>query len=209
MQFLGEYIVLVCGKTKVLLKRVEKGVKKRFSQTKKREKEDKTMNRGNRAFALTVVAIIAVFLLQSNLWGAAGQENPYELNPNASGTKYSGPLTVFFSEGTLDNIGNCIEGSSYVYFFVRLNKGMRYYTYAYDAGNLCNGYEFWVPAFQTFIEETLIPDICTTDSSLCPTFDNGRVALKSLTNNYERIYYDDEDNFMGCFIADIVIAVME
>ena len=163
------------------------------------------MNKGIRAFGLTFVAIIAVFLMQSNLWGAAGQENPYELNPNASGTKYSGPLTVFFSEGTFS--GDCGEGSSNVYFFVRLNQGMRYYTYAYDAGTLCNGYEFWVLAFQTFIEESLILDICTTSS--CPTFDNGSVALKSLTNNYERIYDDMEDNFMGCFIADIVIAVKE
>ena len=204
MQFLEEYIVLVRGKAKVLLKRVGKGVKNRFSQTKKREKEDKTMNKGNRAFALTVVAIIAVFLMQSNLWGAAGQENHYQTEPNASGTKYAGPLAAHFvfSHAGFDEYNVPIDYYG-TYFFVRLSKGNSYYVYSYYAGVLQEGYEYWVPAFWEFIDDTLLQDPRVCAAEPCPTFENGRAALKAVKDPVYNVGGSDP----SFFIADIEIVV--
>jgi hypothetical protein len=169
---------------------------------KNENEEERIMKNIRETLSLVLMAVIAVFLLQAQVWGAAGEENQYELNPNAAGTKYSGPLTVYFECVLNENTGQCSDEVSHVYFFVRLNQGMRYNIYSYDAGELQNGYDYWVPAFHTFIEKRFIPDICTAD---CPTFADGRVALKSVTNNIPLQNGVDP----SCFIADIVIAVQQ
>jgi len=165
----------------------------------------KKMKMRNVVFSLILVVGIALSLFLGQAWGWGGVTNPYGVDPTAAGTKYSGPLTIYFEcVPLLDKKGNVINPCSadvyHLYFFVRLNQGNNFYDYSYDAGVVPHENLAEINAFRDFIEKKLIPDICTI--SPCPSFANGRVALQSVTNNY---YYFDLEPYY--FIADIVIAV--
>ncbi len=165
------------------------------------------MKMRNMVFSLILVVGIALFLIQGQAWGFGGVENPFGINPKAAGIQYSGPLTIHFQcVPVLDKKGNVINPCSpdvnHMYFFVRLIEGKNSYFYSYDAGVVPFDNQSMLDAFHTFIETKLIPDICSI--SPCPTFANGGVALKSVTNNFF-----DLDFPPGYFIADIVIAVKQ
>jgi hypothetical protein len=152
------------------------------------------MKMRNVAFSLILVVGIAFSLIQGQAWGWGGVTDPYEVNPKAHGTQYSGPLSVY-----LEPVGN---NSVHMYFLVSLSHKKDSYFYSWDVGPVDYTQQSLLEAFHTFIETKLIPDICTV--SPCPTFDDGRVALKSITDNF---YYSWVPGTF--FIADIVIAVKQ
>jgi hypothetical protein len=167
--------------------------------------EDIIMKKSKVTLGLILMALMAAFLVQPQLWGYGGVENPFGINPNAPGTKYSGPLTIYFQcVPILDRKGNvinpCNPNVNHMYFFVRLNQGSNYYHYSYDAGVVPYDNASMLAAFHEFIETKLIPDL--GGASAWQTFDNGGVALKSVANGFY-----DLDFSPGYFIADIVIAV--
>jgi len=165
------------------------------------------MKMRNVAFSVILMVAIAFSLIQGEAWGWGGVENPYGVNPTAAGTQYSGPLTVYLQcVPILDKKGSvinpCRPDVIHMYFFVRLSQGNNFYHYSYDAGVVSYDQQSLLDAFHTFIKMKLIPDICKI--SPCPTFENGGVALKSITNNV--LGFDLEPYY---FIADIVIAVKQ
>jgi hypothetical protein len=171
------------------------------------DREEITMKKSIGVLGFVVMSLITVLLVQSQLWGYGGVGNPFEISPNAAGTKYSGPLTIYFEcVPILDRKGNvinpCDPNVNHMYFFVRLNQGGNYYHYSYDAGVVPYDNASMLAAFRAFIETKLIPDVCTT--SPCPTFENGGVALKQTSNVYYNLDFSP-----GYLIADIVIAVQQ
>ena len=165
------------------------------------------MKTRNVVFGLILLVGIVLSLFQGEAWGWGGVENPYGVDPRAAGIRYSGPLTVYLQcVPVLDKKGNvinpCRADVYHMYFFVRLTDGKNWYHYSYDVGEVPHENLAELDALHAFIETNLIPDICTT--SPCPTFADGRVALKSVTNNF---YYFDWPPYY--FIADIVIAVKQ
>jgi hypothetical protein len=165
------------------------------------------MNKKKRAFSVVVMAFIALFLAQSQAWSYGGVENPFGINPNAEGTKYSGTLTIHFQcVPILDRKGNvinpCDPDVNHMYFFARFNQGLNYYYYSYDAGVVPYDNASMLAAFREFIEMTLVSEVCTTTP--CPSFENGGVGLKSVSNGFS-----DTSVIPGYFIGDIVIAVKQ
>jgi hypothetical protein len=166
------------------------------------------MKKKQGVMSLVVMSGIILLLIQGQALGFSGETNPYGIDPKATGTQYSGPLTVYLEcvpilDKKGDVIAACDNDYIHMYFFVRLsdNKKNPYFC-SYDAGIVEWTQPALLDAFHKFIEIKFIPDICST--SPLPTFDNGRVALKSLTNQFPNTailpYY---------FIADIVIAVQQ
>lgn len=151
------------------------------------------MKMRNVVFSLILVVGLALTLIEGQAWGWGGVENPYDLQPKAKGTQYEGTLTIYF-EWTDDPFIN------HMYFFVRLEHHKKLYFYSYDAGLVPHESQAELEAFHEFIEATFIQEICTTSS--CPSFANGRVALRSLTESFYNL--DFEPSY---FIADIEIAV--
>lgn len=163
------------------------------------------MKKSREVLSVVFVFLIAVFLLQSQAWGFAGVEDTFGVEPNAAGTKYSGPLTIYFEcvpfyDGEGELVNPCPADVNHMYFFARLNQGNSFYHCSYDAGVVPYDYNSMVDAFRTFIEEKFIPKVCTT--SPCPTFGGGGVALKQVTRGFY-----DLNIIPGYFIANIVIAV--
>jgi hypothetical protein len=183
-------------------------ISKELKLTERLERRRVIMKKKERAFGLVLITGIIFLLVQGQAWGFADVPNPYGVDPKASGTQYSGPLTVYLEcVPILDKKGNVIEAcdpdSIHLYFFVRLTDSKKIpYFYSYDAGIVAWEHDSLLKAFHDFIEMKLIPNICST--SPLPTFENGRVGLKSFTNNFVNTvippYY---------LIADIVIAVQQ
>jgi hypothetical protein len=163
------------------------------------------MSKKKAAYSVVVMALVTLFLAQPQVLGFGGVENPFGINPNAQGTKYSGPLTIHFQcVPILDRKGKvvnpCDPSVNHMYLFARLNQGVNYYYYSYDAGVVPYDNASMLAAFHDFIEATLIPEVCTTTP--CPSFENEGVALKSVANAFS-----DTSVSPGYFIGDIVIAI--
>jgi hypothetical protein len=164
--------------------------------------------------ALVLCAAGVTFALVGSQAGDEG--SGIQTNPNAPGTKYEGPLTLYFSDGE--------DGSSDLNMFLRLRKGSTLYAFSGTA----SGVEVTLLteiqcAVENFVEQTVIPllyDDCTpctpADCALgsepdcelatCPT-----AWLKSV----DQVTGDNELEFPGCCnemvfgIMDVVIAVQD
>lgn len=121
------------------------------------------------------------------------------VDPNASGTKLFGPLTVYYER--LDRTG-CIYERTNMIFFVRLKKGTSIYGFSGRADSICTeDTTSQEQAIRAFFANTVIP-------YLFPTKPNAPFALKSVA----QIVADDQINFGGSpyfTTLDIEIAVKE
>jgi hypothetical protein len=151
------------------------------------------MKKAKKLFIVISLAAIALFLATSQAWALGGEPNPYGVDKKAAGDKYSGTVTIYFEETEVNNVYN-------MYFFARMSFKKNWYHFSYVIEAVPYELLPMLNAFHEFIEETLIEEICQAD--LCPSFENGRVALKDVSDQFYSFDYAP-----AYFIGDIVIAV--
>ena len=78
-------------------------------------------------FSIFILAFLIVFASQSAMAGCQVRPgfDPLDPDPQASGTKYVGPITVFYNK---NQIGD--ENDDQICWFVRLRKGQSLYSFA-------------------------------------------------------------------------------
>ena len=88
------------------------------------------------------------------------------INPNASGTKLTGPLTIYlpYSETPDYYSANCwasgVPYKSTMYFFIRLRKGSTLYPFSGQAPNICVAdINQQQAAIKAYIQTVVIPNI--------------------------------------------------
>lgn len=155
--------------------------------------------------AITMLLLLGVILsFYQEAIGALGTEVsigsiPLTINPNASGTKLSGPLTIYY-EMVAGNPLGCFMDTRNMHFFIRLRKGSTLSGFSgKGGGNVClenvNGQEQIIMNFiATKVMPTLFPD------KPYATF-----ALKSV----DQIVEDDGNGSPVFYILDIEIAVKD
>jgi hypothetical protein len=123
------------------------------------------------------------------------------LEGNAPGTKYSGPITIYFHEATFGD-----NPTSTMYYFMRFKKGNKLYAFAgftEDVDPLPVNLEGQVDIIADFINEIVVPVVEECELPNCPT-----ATLKSFSLDVSQ---EDppEGNPQGLFyyILDIEIGV--
>ena len=124
-------------------------------------------------------------------------------NANAPGTKYEGPLTIYFQEVT-DCDGNTTTN---MYLFLRLRKGWMPYVF----GDMIAGIDDITfrndpTVVESFFYDTvmpgLYPDLCPGD--FCPN-----AVLKAYTLDVTPSNDPGDGNGLTFYITDIVLAVQD
>ena len=154
------------------------------------------------SFILTMVFCFSqtAFALVGSQAGAGG-EGGITVYPNAPGTKYEGPLTIYYLPATS---GDTTKKN--MHFFMRLRKGSTLYQFSGIAENVVyTDANEQQARIEMFIEDTVIP-------FLYPGVDPAPLALlKSIDQKVE----DDPLSIPPCCgdmlfaIMDIVIAVQD
>jgi len=161
-------------------------------------------------YMILSLVIVFIFSVQSALAGCSvpGEEDPLDPDPQARGTKYTGPLVIYYDEnaaGTADD---------QICWFVRLRKGGTFYAFSGcdDGANISTNLEpdnFFSDAINLvknyFFPDVAIPAIydCSSEAETCP-----QAFLKS----YDQDVSDDDPPFEAdklFYALNITIAVDE
>ncbi len=140
---------------------------------------------------------------------------PILVDPNAPGTKLSGPLTIYYKPVDCpESEPNCCGDTLIMdmYFFLRLKKGTTLYPFAGKASGVCfNSLEEQQDAVSAFFQSTVIPFLFPRPPGVpTPPF-----ALKSFTQLVQEDSTECPTGETGCNsglhfgIMEIVVAVQE
>jgi hypothetical protein len=163
---------------------------------------------------ITYIILLFVFVMfftaQSAIAGCAirgGGSDPLDPNPQAKGTKYSGPLTIYYDDNGPGN------SDDQICWFVRLRKGSTFYAFSecsdrtFD-GNVLEPFTFPQDSIDLikkyFFPEVAIPAIY--DCTFGPDGDCPPAFLKS----YDQDVGDSDPPFAAeelFFAMDITVAV--
>lgn len=143
---------------------------------------------------------IILFAAQSAIAGCeiAGLGDLIELDGNAPGTKYSGPVTIYFHE--------VMDGTYTMYYFMRFKKGNQLYAFAGSTPNVDpvpNNLEQQVGIIADFINDEFVPFVKACEIGNCPT-----AVLKSFSldvSQEDPVQGNPQDLFY--YILDIEIGV--
>ncbi|RLB88249.1 MAG: hypothetical protein DRH26_13960 [Deltaproteobacteria bacterium] len=175
-------------------------------------------------FSLLMMAMVLSYAHEAVARGSAvapGAEPIIKVFPTAHGTKYSGPLTIYYifdhiEQKTLIN-GDVVDIDYYsMHFFMRLRKGVNLYSFS---GVAEETYEYTdtlgqMTATEDFIQDTVIPSIYC--NPLNPPCTDPIALLKSI----DMLVENNEGEYPGCcrdytgipmkfLITDVVIAVQD
>ena len=152
------------------------------------------MDKRIRMSLVLAIAVLALLFTASHVLGYAGVGDVYGVDSKAKGDEYSGTLAIYLEE-TSSKVFD-------MYFIVRLSHKKNWYSFSSVVSGVGDTSQELREAFNEFIENTLIVEICPTEPR--PSFDNGGVALKAITDQFFDTGYTPY-----YFIADIVIAVQQ
>jgi hypothetical protein len=138
----------------------------------------------------------------------AGLGDLVVLDSNAPGTKYSGPVTVYFHEET--------DGTFTMYYFLRLKRGNELYSFAGFTANVDpspNELGAQVCIIEAFIKRVVIPVVeeCSAgvcdDCDPCDTGDCPTAVLKSFSQDVAQGEPPEGNpQLLTFYILNIVIA---
>lgn len=138
--------------------------------------------------------------------GGSNGEGGIQVDPNAKGTKYVGPLTIYYTKVYMDEYPYDLEGYTLT-FFLRLKRGSQLYAFSGTAGTeedpLPGDVVVLQDAIETFIRTEVIPRIYGCTFGNCPP-----AELKA----YDLLADDDTStccNDMIYTIVDVTIAVRD
>jgi hypothetical protein len=159
--------------------------------------------------SLVMMAMILTWVQQAEAArgsqvGADG-ESVIEVFPNAPGTKYSGPLTIYYIQDPY------MAGYYFMHFFMRLRKGVSLYSFSgvtemsYDYTSDTEGQQ---EAIRNFIQYTAIPILYPGElpTALVKSVD---MVVEDNEFEYDGCCEDPDGETMYFIIMDVVIAVQD
>lgn len=171
------------------------------------------MKTSNKIYMLLSLVFVILFTAQSALAGCAIRpdgSDPLDPDPQAKGTKYTGPLVVYYDENdTSSEVGS---SDDQICWFVRLRKGGTLYSFSgCDDGTAIETdleYDNFFADSTRLIKDYFFPEVaipaiydCSSEVGDCP---------QALLKSYDQDVSDDDPPFVSDarFIAlNITVAV--
>jgi hypothetical protein len=169
--------------------------------------EDVTMNRAKTISVFFMFAILIFFAAQSAMAGCSTTPgyDPLDPDPQAPGTKYVGPLTVYEND----------DGE--ICWFIRLRKGSSLYSYAACGMPTQDQDNFPFSAIElikTYFNTDVIPDIyqCGPKTPQSDEIEKRSCPEAKLKSYDQDVSYDDrltDFDSLRYLIMDITVAVQD
>jgi len=163
-------------------------------------------------YSIIFFLFVIFFTAQSALAGCAIRgdgSDPLDPDPKAKGTKYNGPLTIYYDEN--DTSSKMASSDDQICWFVRLRKGSTFYAFSECSNSTVNGDQLDPRTFPQdsvdliknyFFPQVAIPEIYNCTAGLdCPS---------ALLKSYDQDVSDSDPPFAAeelFFAMDITVAV--